>query len=322
MNKTLFAFCLSIASIALMSTTAAAQNYPERPVRLVVPFGAGSATDTLTRVVADGMSKRMGQPVVVENRAGAAGAIGSGVVASAKPDGYTLIMGTNGPFAANPSLYKDLAYDPIQDFEPIILMGRLPMILVASPSLEVNSLEEALELAAQNSDKINFGASNTTGQVWAELIKTRNDLDVATILYSQVGGLMTDVMANRVSYAFENVGPTRPLIEAGKLKALAVTSDQRVDFISEVPTLVESGVNDLRLDVWFVMFAPKGTPPEIIERLNTELNAVLQTEDVKRVSNQISMLIAGGSAQELAQYQLQEVEHWRQLIELTGVQVN
>lgn len=322
MKKFLLGVCLCAAGALSFAASASAQTYPDRPVRVIVPFGAGSSTDILTRTVAEGLSKRLGQPFVVENRAGAAGAIGTGMAASARPDGYTLIMGTNGPFAANVSLYKDLSYDPIKDFEPVVLMGRLPMILVAPPSAAADTLKGILEEAAENPESVNFGASNTTAQVWAELVKKTGGVDVATVLYSQVGSLMTDLMAGRISYAFENVGPTRPLIESGKLKALAVTSAERVEFMPDVPTMIESGLDKARLDVWFALFAPKDTPQDIVNLLNTEVNALLDTGELRQVAGQISMSPAGGPPADLADYHPKEVENWRQLIELTGVEVN
>ena len=310
----------SLAAIA--PTAAAADNYPNRSIKIIVPFGAGSATDMLSRSVAEGLSERLDEAVVVENRAGAAGAIGSSAVANAKPDGYTLIMATNGPFAANVSLYDDLPYSPKEDFEPVILMGKLPMILVTQPEAKASDFQDMIADAKANPDTVSFGASNTTAQVWAELIKKTQGLDVATVLYSQVGSLLTDLSAGRVSYAFENVGPSRSLLDSEKLKALAITSSERADFAPDVPTMEESDFNDYKLDVWFAMFAPKGTPDAIVEKINQEVNALLETDKLKNTAKQINMKPVGGTPQDLAKYHSAELDNWKNLIELTGVEIN
>lgn len=320
MLKSIVACVLTVASALAPALASAA--YPNKPIKIVVPFGAGSSTDILTRGVADGLSKRLGQPVVVENKAGAGGAIGASSVATANPDGYTLIMGTNGPFAANVSLYSQLAYDPLKDFDPVILMGRLPMMLVANPQAKAQSVQDIIAEAKANPDQVNFGASNTTARVWVELLKNVADIKAETVLYSNIGGLMTDLMGGQVPYAFENVGPVRPLVESGKLKALAVTSPQRASFLPNVPTMAESGIDKHELVVWFALFAPKNTPQDIVQSLNKELNEVLKTPELAGLAEQISMTIAGGSPADLAKYHQSEVDNWRSLVELTGVRIN
>ena len=321
MMKSFFAYTLTIAC-ALAPSMAGASSYPEKPIKIVVPFGAGSATDILTRGVADGLSKRLGQAVVVENRAGAGGAIGATAVANASPDGYTLVMGTNGPFAANVSLYSQLTYDPLKDFEPVMLMGRLPMMLVANSAAKATTVQELIAEAKANPDKVNFGASNTTARVWVELLKKSAGIQAETVLYSNVGGMLSDLMGGQIPYAFENVGPSRPLVESGKLKALAVTSSERANFAPQVPTMAESGLDKHELVVWFALFAPKGTPADIVERLNKEANEVLKTPEIIRIADQISMKPAGGPASDLAAYHKREVDNWRSLVQYTGVQIN
>ncbi|GAB1576968.1 tripartite tricarboxylate transporter substrate binding protein [Bordetella petrii] len=306
----------------LVVASSSAAAYPDRPINLVVPFGAGSSTDMLARVVAHGLSERLGQPVTVENKVGAGGGIGSSYVARSAPDGYTLLMSTNGPMAANASLYSQLPYDPIQDFAPVILMGRLPMILIGNNDTTARTVGELIAEAKARPGEINFGASNTTARVWVELLKRMGGVDVATVLYSNVGGMMTDLMSGRISYAFENVGPSLSQIRAQKVRALAVTSPARAAFAPEVPTVAESGLRDHELVVWFAMFAPRDTPGEVIERINREVNALLQTDDLRRLAAQIGMAAAGGTPADLRDYQQAEVRNWRQLVEMTGVQIN
>ncbi|WP_088147574.1 Bug family tripartite tricarboxylate transporter substrate binding protein [Achromobacter denitrificans] len=310
---------LLLLGAACMNASAA---FPDKPINMVVPFGAGSATDTLARGVAKGLSERLGQPVTVENKPGAGGGIGAAYVARSAPDGYTLLMGTNGPMAANASLYQRLPYDPVKDFAPVALMGRLPMILIGNADAKATTLPELIATARAQPGALNFGASNTTARVWVELLKRMADVDVATVLYSNVGGMMTDLMSGRITYAFENVGPSLPQIAAGKVRALAVTTPQRAPFAPDIPTVAESGLDKHELVVWFAMFAPRGTPAPVVERINAEVNRVLGTDELRQLSAQIGMTPAAGSPKDLEAYQESEVKNWRSLVDMTGVRID
>ncbi|MGE8630713.1 Bug family tripartite tricarboxylate transporter substrate binding protein [Achromobacter denitrificans] len=310
---------LLLLGAACMNASAA---FPDKPINMVVPFGAGSATDTLARGVAKGLSERLGQPVTVENKPGAGGGIGAAYVARSAPDGYTLLMGTNGPMAANASLYQRLPYDPVKDFAPVALMGRLPMILIGNADAKATTLPELIAAARAQPGVLNFGASNTTARVWVELLKRMADVDVATVLYSNVGGMMTDLMSGRITYAFENVGPSLPQIAAGKVRALAVTTPQRAPFAPDIPTVAESGLDKHELVVWFAMFAPRGTPAPVVKRINAEVNRVLGTDELRQLSAQIGMTPAAGSPKDLEAYQESEVKNWRSLVDMTGVRID
>jgi tripartite-type tricarboxylate transporter receptor subunit TctC len=320
MKKFIAALCLSMT--ACMPGLAAAESYPNKPIRMIVPFGAGSSTDILSRAVAQQLGERLGQPVVVENRAGAGGIVGTGSAARANADGYTFIMGSNGPFAANASLYSDLPYDPIKDFSPVVLIGTVPMILLANNSAPSKNVAQIIEEAKQNPGKLNFGASNTTARVWVELLKDMGGIDVATILYKNVGELMTGLISGQIDYAFENVGPSLPQIDSGKVKALAVTSPERADFAPDVPTMAEAGLVRHELVVWFGLFAPKDTPANIVARVNAEVNELLKTDAIKRTLAQISLKPAGGTSEAFGKYQASETEKWRKLVDLTGIRIN
>ena len=224
---------LLLLGAACMNASAA---FPDKPINMVVPFGAGSATDTLARGVAKGLSERLGQPVTVENKPGAGGGIGAAYVARSAPDGYTLLMGTNGPMAANASLYQRLPYDPVKDFAPVA-HGPPARSSSSNADAKATTLPELIAAARAQPGALNFGASNTTARVWVELLKRMADVDVATVLYSNVGGMMTDLMSGRITYAFENVGPSLPQIAAGKVRALAVTTPQRAPFAPDIPTV-------------------------------------------------------------------------------------
>lgn len=321
MIKTYLRAIFTAASLTFLSVAQAA-SYPSKPIHLVVPFGAGSSTDIFARSIAKGLSERVGSSVVVDNRAGAGGNIGTASVVNARPDGYTLVMGTNGPLAANASLYSDLPYDPIQDLAPVTLMGRLPMVLIANPDEPASTLQELIAAARAEPGKLNFGASNTTARVWVELLKDMADIDVETVLYANVGSMLTDLMAGRISYAFENVGASLSALQSEKVKPLAVTSPQRADFAPDVPTIAESGLDEHELVVWFAVFAPKDTPSEVIEHLSMELNEVLKSDEVLKTTEQISLTPAGGSPDDLAQYHASEVKKWHDLVEMTGIRIN
>jgi len=313
---------MAFAITMSLGSTMALAAYPDKPVNIVVPFGAGSATDTLARAMAQGLSEQWGQSVTVDNKPGAGGAIGASYVARSNPDGYTLLMGTNGPMAANPSLYKSLTYDPVKDFAPVALMGRLPMILIANKDTQPKNVQELIDFARANPGQLNFGASNTTARVWVELLKQMADVDVATVLYSNVGSMMTDLISGRITYAFENVGPSVSQISAGAVKALAVTTDERAAFSPDTPTIAEYGLDKHQLVVWFAMFAPRGTPQDIIDTVNKTANEVLKSEKVKQVSAQIGMTPAQGSDKDLRNYQQNEIKNWHELVKLTGVTIN
>lgn len=305
-----------------LGCTTAFAAYPDKPVNIVVPFGAGSATDTLARAMAQALSEKWGQSVTVDNKPGAGGAIGASYVARSNPDGYTLLMGTNGPMAANPSLYKSLTYDPVKDFSPVALMGRLPMVLIANKDTQPNDVHELIAFARQNPGQLNFGASNTTARVWVELLKQMADVDVATVLYSNVGSMMTDLISGRITYAFENVGPSAPQISASAVKALAVTTAERAAFSPDTPTIAEYGLDKHQLVVWFAMFAPGETPQNIIDTINKTANEVLKSEKIKQISAQIGMAPVGGTDKDLQDYQHNEIKKWHELVKLTGVTIN
>jgi tripartite-type tricarboxylate transporter receptor subunit TctC len=300
-----------------------AQTYPAKPIRIVVPFGAGAGVDILARGIAKGLTDRLGQSVVVENRPGAGGNIGTEAVAKAAPDGYTLVMGSNGPFAANVSLYDKLPFDPVKDLSPVILMGRLPMILVANESVSATSVADVIQMAKARPGTLNFGASNTTARVWVELLKSMAGIDVITVPYKNVGAMLTDLMGGQIQYAFENIGPSMSLIRATRIKGIAVTSPKRAGFAPQIPTLAESGLTRYELVVWLALFAPKGTPTEIIMRLNAEVNKMIfESPEITQLIASIGMDPAGGSPEQLADYHKAEIAKWSELIKATGVRLD
>lgn len=320
MKKIWAILCLGL-TLALPVTGSHAA-FPERPVTIVVPFGAGASVDILGRAIAKELSERFKQPVVIENRAGAGGNVGTASVARANADGYTLLLASNGPLAANVSLYSNLPFDPLKDFTPVMLVGELPMVLIANKSAPVSNVTELVELARREPGKLNFGASNTTARVWVELLKDMGKVQVETVLYKNVGTMLTDLIGGQISYAFENVGPSLPHVQSGEIKALAVTSAERAAFAPDIPTLAESGFREHELTVWFAVLAPKGTPDDVVRRLNEALNDVLNTDTVRDAARQTSLRIAGGTSAELAAYHAGEVEKWRQFVQMAGIKID
>ncbi|WP_159917629.1 tripartite tricarboxylate transporter substrate binding protein [Pantoea sp. 18069] len=308
--------CLSLFAISAQAA------YPEKPISIVVPFGAGSGTDMVARAIAKGLTEKLGQPVAVENRPGAGGGLGSSVVARSAADGYTFLMGTNGPMAANASLYSKLPYDPDRDFEAVALMGKLPMILVGSKQAQAKDLKELIAQAKAQPGVINFGASNTTARVWVELLKKMAGIQIETVIYKDVSTMMTDLISGRIQYAFENVGPSLAQVQAGKLNGIAVTANQRASFAPDIPATGEYGLNAYELVVWYALFAPKNTPADVIHKVNAAANEILRTPDMQRLAHQVGLELGSGSAEEMKKYQRAEIQKWKNLVDMTGVKID
>lgn len=305
-----------------LSTMSAQAAYPEKPITIVVPFGAGSGTDMVARGIAKGLTEKLGQPVAVENRPGAGGGLGSSFVARSAADGYTFLMGTNGPMAANASLYSKLPYDPAQDFEAVALMGKLPMVLVGSKEAKAKDLKAIIAQAKAQPGVINFGASNTTARVWVELLKKMAGIQVETIIYKDVSTMMADLIGGRIQYAFENVGPSLAQVNSGKLNGIAVTAKQRASFAPDIPATGEYGLNEYELVVWYAMFAPKNTPADIVHKVNAGANEILRTPEMQRLANQVGLETASGSAEDMKKYQRSEIQKWKNLVDMTGVKID
>lgn len=289
---------------------------------MIVPFGAGSSTDILARAVANEMSKDLGQAVFVENKSGASGNIGVAQVARAEGDGYTILMGTNGPLAANLALMKNLKSDPHAELKPVALMGKLPMVLIGSKNAKSTTLQQLVAEMKSDPGSINFGSSNTTSRVWVELLKDMTGSKVETVLYANVGQMMTNLISGEIQYAFENVGPSMTQVRGGKVNAMATTSNNRPSWAKDIPTLVEVGLNKHDLVVWFAMYVPKNTPDARIARLNHSANRALQQESVRRVAMDIGMTVTPGTPQELGDFAALEVKKWKNIADMTGIQLD
>ena len=304
---------------------AVAQTWPTRPITYIVPFTPGGSTDVIGRTVAQSLATTLGQPVVVENKPGAAGAVGAGSVARAKPDGYTLLGGTISTHAINASLYKDLPYDPVKDFEPITLVGYVPNALFVSPQLGVNTVAELIALLKKDPSKRTFassGAGTSThlaGELFADLI----GVELTHVPYKGSPQALQDVVGGQVPITFDQLTAGLQLAKAGKLKLIAVTTPKRTALSPSTPTMIESGVKGFELVSWQAIYAPKGTPQPIVQRLNAEIVKALKTPDIRdKLSAQMGMEVVGSSPQELTALMQREIPRWAELVKKSGASPN
>ena len=265
------------------SLPASAQPYPNRPLRIVVPFPPGGGTDIGTRIVAQKLQEAWGQAVIVENKPGAAGIVGTELTAKSAPDGYTFMMGNIGTHAINVSLYKKLAYDPVRDFAPVSMVADLPLLLLVHPSVPANSVKELIALAKSQPGKLNFSSSGAGGSmhVAAELFKSMTGVDMVHIPYKGGAPAVADLLSGQVALSFSTVLETIQHVKAGKVRALAVTNDHRSIALPDLPTIAEAGLPGYQSISWLALFAPAGTPKEIVNKVSAESVRILKLPDVK-----------------------------------------
>jgi tripartite-type tricarboxylate transporter receptor subunit TctC len=302
---------------------ARAQDYPTRSVRVVVPFSPGGAVDGPMRLIAQELSKRLGQAVVVENKPGAGATIGTDVVAKSAADGYTLLLASQTN-AISATLYSKLPFDPIDDFTPIALIGREPGVVVVNPALPVTTLQQLIAYVKERPGKVDYASSgNGSGQhLFAALLASRTGMKMNHIPYKGSGQATTDLLAGVVSVSIPGTAGMVGHIKAGKLRALAVTGAARSPQLPDVPTVMESGVPNFEAYVWMGLLAPKGTPQPIVERLNREVLAALQEDDVKRYMANAGIEIVGSSPAGFGTFFRSEKELWAKVIRDTGARVD
>ena len=304
--------------------SAQAPAYPTKPVRIVVPFPAGGATDILARAVAQKLTETWGQAFVVDNRPGAGGNIGSELVAKAAPDGYTLEMGTVGTHAINASLYAKMPYDHVKDFAPIILVAGVPNVLVVNPAVPVNSVQELIAYAKANPGKLNFASSGsgTSIHLSGELFKVMAGVQMTHIPYKGSAPALADLLGGQVQLMFDNLPPSLPQIKGGKLRALGVTSAARAPALPDTPTIAESGLPGFEASSWFGLLAPAGTPPAIIAKLNTEIAKWLASPEAREKLVAIGANIAGGTPEDFARHIRVETAKWAKVVKESGAKVD
>ncbi len=323
MNRWLNRLALGVL-FAAFAVGASAQTYPTKPIRIVVPFPAGGTTDVLARAAAQKLTEALGQAAVVDNRPGAGGNIGAELVAKSPPDGYTLLMGTVGTHAINPSLYPKMPYDHVRDFVPIILVAGVPNVLVINPSLPVNSVQELIAYTKANPGKLNFASSGngTSIHLSAELFKTMAGVQMAHIPYKGSAPALQDLVGGQVQLMFDNLPSALALIKAGRLKALAVTSKERAAVLPDVPTIAESGLPGFEASSWFGLLAPAGTPQPVIAKLNAEIAKWLATPEAKEKLLAQGAIVAGGTPEDFARHIAAETGKWQKVVKESGAKID
>jgi tripartite-type tricarboxylate transporter receptor subunit TctC len=302
---------------------AQAADYPNRPIRLVVPFSPGGSSDAVSRLLSQKLSAQLGQQVVVDSRPGAGGNLGADIVAKSKPDGYTLLFAA-GSFAVNVSLYEKLPYDPLKDFEPVAHVCRVNGILVTHPSVKAASVQELVALAKAQPGALNYASagSGTILHLAGELFKTQAGVNLTHVPYKGSGPALSDLIGGQVQVMFANVPGTLQHVKAGKLRVLAATGDRRASALPEVPTIAESGLPGFQAATWFGILAPAGTPREIVAKLNAEIaKALAAPELVEHLRNEGADVV-GGSPEQFRAFLKSEVERWGPVVKAAGIKPN
>ena len=313
-----------LARAAEATRLAAGGTWPTHPVRLVVPLPPGGGADIVARLIAERLTRNLGESVVVENKPGGGTVIGAESVAHAAPDGYTLLLGTATTHAINQSLVKNLPYDPIRDFEPVSLVAVLPLILVMNPAVPANNLRELLDYARRNPGKVNFASTGNGSsiQLAGEMLKMVGQVDMVHVPYRGAAPALTDLLAGRVQFMFTTIPPALPHVQAGKLKALCVASDRRSALLPDLPTTAEAGAPGVEAASWNGILAPAKTPPEIIRRLNREIVAIMAEKDVPEKLKSAGVEPVSDSPEEFARYIASETARYAKVVEASGAHVD
>lgn len=315
---------LGVCMLALSPGTSLAEAWPAKTVKMVVPFSAGGSTDTVARIIAEKLTPRIGQPVIVENRAGAGGSVGSDVVAKSAPDGYTMLVGTSSTMAILPYLYRKPPYDPNKDFEPVVLLGTADIMVVVNAGVPVGSLKELLAYAKANPGKLTFasGGNGSISHLLGEYFKSMAGVDLLHVPYKGDAQMVTDLIGGQVNMAFGTAVAFLPHVKSGKVRALAVTNPKRSTTQKDLPTVSEAGVPGYEAVQWFGIAVPAGTPKEAIQRANAEIRAILAMPDVRARFSDLGFDIVGGSPAEFADFLRAENAKWKKIAEIAGTKLD
>jgi tripartite-type tricarboxylate transporter receptor subunit TctC len=298
------------AAAAAFALSAQAQDYPNKPVRIVIGYSAGGGNDIIVRVMTPELAKGLGQPVIVENKPGAQSIIAAELVAKSAPDGYTILMGPSGPMTINPATYSKLPYDPVRDFSPISTICQFPLIVTVDAKLPIKSVKELIEYAKANPGKANYASSAGIFQITTELFKQKTGTGFVMIPYKGSGESVQALIGGQVMLTIVDPPPATGALKAGTVRGLAVTSAQRHPSWPDLPTMAEAGVPDMEVPVWTALFFPAKTPPAIVARLQKEIARVVQTPEVKERFAQMGLEPVGGTSEELAQRVQRDIQKW------------
>ena len=321
------AIVLACAAAALAATGLAARaaDYPDKPIRLVVPFPAGGATDLMARTLGQKLAERLGQPVVIDNRAGAGGGLGAEAVANAAPDGYTLLFATMGSLTINPSLYKNLRYDPVKSFEPITLTHNTSNLLVVGPNVQAKSVAELIDLAKKKPGELTFASAGngTTSHLSGELFKTLAKVDLTHVPYKGSAPAMTDFLGGRTSMMFDTTSNFVEYVKSGKLRPLGLTGRQRSAAMPGVPTISETpGMGEYEMSLWLGVLAPAGTPKDIVAKLHREIGATMSAPEMARQMGDAGIEVRLSTPAEFAALIRSDMAKWAAVVKRSGMQLD
>lgn len=318
-RRRLMAFAAALACTTALPLQAQTEAWPARPLKLVVGYAAGGATDVIARLVAVKMGEQLGQPIIVDNRSGANSNVGAEMVARAPADGYTLYIYTIAN-TINASLYNKLGYDPIKDFDPVGMIAKIPNILVVNPKLPVKSVADYLRYAKESKNGITFASSGSGSSIHlsGEMFKMQSKLNMLHVPYRGSAPAVTDLLGGQVESMFDNTPSSLPHVQAGNLRAIAITSAQRSSLLPDVPTLAESGFPGFDVQSWFAMAAPVGTPKPVIEKLNSALNKVLAAPDVRQRLQEMAATPDAGTPEQMRKFAAAEIKRWQEVVKESG----
>jgi tripartite-type tricarboxylate transporter receptor subunit TctC len=314
--------CAALSLALTVPGVAQAIDYPNRTATIIVPFAPGGVTDVLARMVADQLGQRLGKSVIIENKGGAGMVIGANLTAKATPDGYTLLMATNGTLAINPTLFKTLPYTPLKDLVPVAYVGSLPFVLLVNPSLPVNNLSDLIKLAKEKPGQLNYasGGVGSSGHLFGELLQSAAGIKLVHIAYRGNVQALSDTIAGNVQMLFSDIGSAAEFVKAGKLRAIAVTTPQRFPGMPDIPTIAEAGVPGYSAESWQMLVAPAGVPHEIMAKLNTETNSIVTSAAFRERLLKIGVTAKGtGDVAALAAFTRTEMDRWGAVVRAAGI---
>jgi tripartite-type tricarboxylate transporter receptor subunit TctC len=316
--------CLATALLAVPASVAVAQTYPARPVRMIVPFPAGGATDIVGRLIAQKLSETWGQQIIVDNRGGAGGTIGSEVAAKSAPDGYTILVATSSTHAIAPSLYSRLPYDPVRDFAPVTLIASATILLAVHPSVPASNVRELIALAKKQPQALSFASSGNGGisHLIGEQFKSMAGIQMLHVPYKGDTPALVDLVSGQVSLMFGTAVSFLPYVKAGRLKALAVTNPKRSPVVPDVPTVAESGLPGFEALQWFGILAPAGTPKDIVTRLNADIVKILRQPDVRERLTSLGADVVGNTPEQFAAFLKADAAKWARIVKESGAKID